>query len=72
MVELPILRLVDRALDWPRAIDLRPGAATRRAIRLEPHRGGRGHQELAFNRLALDEENRLVTLAIAQCSFARH
>ncbi|AGC36183.1 hypothetical protein B7L88_gp105 [Rhizobium phage RHEph10] len=29
-------------------------------------------QELAFNRLAQEEENRLTTLTIEQLSFARH
>ncbi|QIG69043.1 hypothetical protein EVB78_009 [Rhizobium phage RHph_N1_15] len=29
-------------------------------------------QELAFNRLAAEEENRLTTLAIEQRSYARH
>ncbi|TDW20446.1 hypothetical protein EV128_12576 [Rhizobium azibense] len=29
-------------------------------------------QELAFARLAAEEENRLVTLSIEQCSMARH
>ncbi|MGR9506341.1 hypothetical protein [Rhizobium leguminosarum] len=29
-------------------------------------------QELAFNRLALEEENHLVTLTIEQLSYAKH